>query len=700
LTITGTNFAAGAAVYVGKPPNGTRLDTRLFSDTTITLDWDIPVTWTPGPTSLYVETGGGTSNTVPFTVGFAPPVITSLHPFIGGPGVPVAVRLNGTSFSEPFQVNAGPDIAITDARLVDIGEIRATFTPSQTAALGDYAVTITTAAGTSPPRIFKLIGPPVITGITPQRAFLGRNTQIVITGSNFVCSVQAAIDGTGVQLNQIGGCTETSAVLTVIVAANAPVGPRAITVSSTNGTSNPITLDIVEVPPIIGSMTPRIGAQGTSIAIEIGGTNLESGVVSVSGGGVQATTQTSTASGLTATLQIAADAPVGPRSLTVTNIRGVSDPVVFTVTPPAWPDLSMSVAVPPEQGGGFNETFRFSVRNVGTDRTSLPMTVNVTLPFNFQYRQTVGGGWTCSPVADPTDRLVRCTSSMSIPVSAESSFHMIVATAMGSGTASTSAEVLSSEDYNPTNNSASSSGRYASPDRPRWALVSSVLPGQQATLGLVRSNTFPHDIVCTLNSVSFTFSPKTPGVPMDPAVQFATGGQQVNYIFRANSLQAEFQGIPGPIPFQVGTVAGFLTFSGTFQAGNGSTITIQPQTVQVQAVKPTITKLTTEPMEGGLVAAITMFSSPREVRALSFRFNTPEPVQINCGGTPGCVAFGPSVSFNVSNAFNIWYANNTGYGTLATIRVPITLNGVQGGTVSVTLRNDEGESDAMSFNLP
>jgi len=81
--------------------------------------------------------------------------------------------------------------------------------------------------------------------------------------------------------------------------------------------------------------------------------NLGTISVNVSGTGVQVTNQTVNGSSLILTLDIAGNATVGARNLTVTNSQGESDPVIFSVTPPTWPDLAVTQVLPSLLGSGF-----------------------------------------------------------------------------------------------------------------------------------------------------------------------------------------------------------------------------------------------------------------------------------------------------------------------------------------------------------
>jgi len=55
--------------------------------------------------------------------------------------------------------------------------------------------------------------------------------------------------------------------------------------------------------------------------------------------------------------------------------------------------------------------------------------------------------------------------------------------------------------------------------------------------------------------------------------------------------------------------------------------------------------------------------------------------------------------FDVKSIFDAWYAGDTKFGSLSTLRVPFSLTGKISGTVTVTIRNSLGVSNAGSFSF-
>jgi hypothetical protein len=691
VTLTGTNFVDHPTANF----NGAPINPMSLTPTSMTLSFRVGIYLDPGIYYIQVSNNGGSSS-VPFTVLLAPPVLFVITPAIGGPGLSLSVALGGTSFTPGVQINAGPKITVTDVSLSGNNLIRATFTVASDAVIGDYPISVTTSAGTTASQIFKVLPTPIVTSYSPSRAFLDKTTTINLTGANFACpmnNVMMDVNLPGLGTSAPTCSSSTTASFSLFVGSAVTVGPRIFTLVASNGMSNPFTIDIVPIPPIIQSVTPAYAAIGTTANVAIAGSKMTSGIVDVSGGGVQATTVNSSETGLTASLMIAANTPIGARSLTVTNASGVSDPVTFYVTPPTWPDLTVIQNLPPVLGSGYDETYSITVRNVGNKESTSPITVVDTLFFNDRFVSN-GPGWTCSVSGSN----VTCTIVQSIPANSELTFQMVVTTFQGSGSQTNTVEVSSPEDYNVSNNKSTFVSRVDSLSRPKLIVSrASFQPGEQGTISVTMASPFPHDIPG--GTVTMTFAPSVQGTPADPAAQLATGGNSVSVSFKATSLTADFAGVAGLLGFQAGTVAGTLTFKLSFpsNSGVGQPVT---ESVTVVSASPTIKNLTSAKSSSGFETGFTLISSTREVRTLSIQFNTATPIKLSCGGVTGCAAFGSTLTFDVSSLFSTWYGNNSAYGTVATLHVPFNIQGTISGSLTMWLTNSVGSSSHMTFDIP
>jgi len=330
--------------------------------------------------------------------------------------------------------------------------------------------------------------------------------------------------------------------------------------------------------------------------------------------------------------------------------------------------------------------------------TTGDITVTDTLPGGLAFVSAAGAGWSC--VA--TGSNVSCTSASAVPPGAATSFTLTVAVAGSAAPGVTHTVAVSTAgDLSLSNNTHTQNTPVLAVPAPAFAFTpGSLLAGQQAALALTLDTPFPHDITGTLR---LAFLPD-PAVRLDdPAIQFETGGRELAFTIPAAMLAARFTGAAqaGSVRFQTGTVAGALNFEGTLKAGRidstfsstGLTaLTIPPQTPVIQNVQTSTT--------GGFAALITSFSTGRTITQLTLDFQTAVPVTLSCGSTPGCTTSGSRITLNVASLFTSWFSGDTMFGSLSTLRLPLSIGGIVPGMVSVTLRNDRGTSNSLSFALP
>ena len=154
---------------------------------------------------------------------------------------------------------------------------------------------------------------------------------------------------------------------TVMVQAASTVSPSATGSATVTVTSPP-------AAPVLTSITPNGGTQGTSVAVTLAGSNFLPGTtMAVSGTGVSVTGVTvASSTRLTATFVIAATAAVGARSVTVATTAGSSAAQTFTVNAPAPVKPTLTSLAP----GAASRGARITVTLNGTNFTS-PATVAV-----------------------------------------------------------------------------------------------------------------------------------------------------------------------------------------------------------------------------------------------------------------------------------------------------------------------------------
>ena len=111
------------------------------------------------------------------------------------------------------------------------------------------------------------------------------------------------------------------------------LGAANVTVTTSGGTSGAVTFTVNAAGPTLTSVSPSSGVRGNSVPVTLTGTNFIAGAtvavsnpnVTVSGVTVVSATQ------ITATFAIAANATLGAANVTVTTSGGTSGAVTFTV---------------------------------------------------------------------------------------------------------------------------------------------------------------------------------------------------------------------------------------------------------------------------------------------------------------------------------------------------------------------------------
>jgi hypothetical protein len=134
------------------------------------------------------------------------------------------------------------------------------------------------------------------------------------------------------------------------------------------------TVTVTAPPPVLSSIAPNSGAQGSSVTVTLNGSNFQPGAtVAVSGSGVGATNVTVvSATQITASFTIGAAAATGVHSVTVTTSAGTSAAQSFTVTASVSKKPTLSSLTPSAAARGAT----VSVKLTGTNFTA-PATVTV-----------------------------------------------------------------------------------------------------------------------------------------------------------------------------------------------------------------------------------------------------------------------------------------------------------------------------------
>jgi hypothetical protein len=211
----------------------------------------------------------------------------------------------------------------------------------------------------------------------------------------------------------------------------------------------------------------------------------------------------------------------------------------------------------------------------------------------------------------------------------------------------------------------------------------SASPAQQPNLNLEFLEGYPLPVEVTL---TLTVQPATTGGPVDPAVQFSTGGTTLTIPLPANSTT-----VPA-IQIQTGTLAATITVTLTLESG-GLDVTpagLQPVVITVPAVVPVISSATLTRSGNTLTVTIQGYSSTRDISSAVFTFT---PI---AGGTID----DPQVTVDVSTDFSSWFTQEASdqYGGAFSYTQTFNLSNDSANvaSVSVTLTNSVGTSNTQT----
>jgi len=700
VTLIGDNFFGPITVNAGSGITVTNVSIVFNIHTTATARFTISPTTTVGNRGVTITTPGGTTTSVSFAVIPAPPPnLASITPVNGAQTTTRVLDVRGTNFTTGFVFDVGPDIAVTSTTLVSITQATVSLQIGSTAALGPRDVRVTTSGGTSNTLVFTvLIPPPTLTTITPSSGVQQSTANMTLTGTNFVpgLTIQAA----ALTFSQINVINSTSATALLTIPVSTPTGIYNVTVVTPSGSSGSLPFTVLPGVPTLTSISPTFGIRGRDTNVFLTGSNFATGSTTISPiPGVNITNTQAGGGSVGAIFSISPSAPLGPHDVTVTTPGGTTGAVTFSTFDP-FPDLSISGG-PGGQNlfAGLTGTYSIFLRNLGT-ATATTITITDVLPPEVTFVSGGGNGFSCSA----NGQLVTCAYSgvPFTPMSVTVFTITVTVSATAPASLTHTISVPLAEDMVPSNNTAIATLTIQQVPSPSFSFTPPALTaGQQATVALKLPTALPQDFSGTL---TLTFSSSTSIPADDAAIQFATGGRQVTFVIPANTLQARFgnASTAGPIGFQTGTVAGSIAFNGTAQAGaiqksfdsgtSVSSLTIAPTAPVVQTARTN--------SQGGFAILVNSSSTALSVTEMALQFFTSPAIQLGCGTASGCTVSGSTLTFDVKTLFDNWYATSSQFGSLSTLRLPLSLQGSVHGTITVTLRNTLGTSNTISVPLP
>jgi len=340
VTITGTNFVAGATVTIGTTPAAS---VTVINSSTITATTPAG---SAGAVAAAVTNPGGQSGSLAgaFTY-IGPPTVTNVSPNSGSIAGGTAVTITGANFATGVSVKFGT-AAATGVSVINSSTITA-MTPAGVAGTATITVTNSNGQTGSLAGAFTYIGPPTVTNVSPNSGSTTGGTAVTITGTNFAA-------GTTVKF----GATATTGVVivnaTTITATTPANSAGAVTVTVTNSIGQTGTLAnafTYIAPPTVTSVSPTSGSTAGGTAIAVRGANFASGAT------VKFGTATATSVVVTNSTTITATTPAGTAgavTVTVTNSNGLNGTLANAFTYVAPPTVT---SVSPNNGTTAGATF-------------------------------------------------------------------------------------------------------------------------------------------------------------------------------------------------------------------------------------------------------------------------------------------------------------------------------------------------------
>jgi photosystem II stability/assembly factor-like uncharacterized protein len=341
LTVTGTNFVSGSVVKW----KGTSLATAYVSGTKLTATVpasDIAAAGTATVTVTNSSPGGGTSNSLTFTIDNPVPTASTLTPSSAMEGgAQFTLTVTGTNFVTTSTVKwNGASLATT---FVSATKLTATVPATDIAKAGTASVTVfngTPGGGTSNALTFTIDNPsPSITNISPTSTTAGgAQFTLTVNGTGFISG-----GASGSEVDWNGTALSTKFVSSIQLTATVPstdikqAGTATVTVVTAGpggGTSDGVTFTIDNPVPVLSSLMPSSTEHGGSaFTLTIHGTGFVSGSQATWNGSDRTTTYVS-AGEVQAAITAADIANAGTAQVEVVNGPpggGTSNALTFTI---------------------------------------------------------------------------------------------------------------------------------------------------------------------------------------------------------------------------------------------------------------------------------------------------------------------------------------------------------------------------------
>jgi hypothetical protein len=244
VTLTGTNLTGTSAITVSG--NGITVSgITVVNSTTVTANFTISATAAQTQRTVSVNTPGGTSNTVNFTV--VGRTLTGLTPAAGVRGTAVGITITGSQLTGATGLSGtGNGITVSNFTVVNDTTITATLTLSGGANLGMRNIGVTGgAAGNSTNTEPFTVSQPTLTGITPAQGTHGTSVNVNLSGSGLTGVNTVSVSGNGITVSAVTVVNDTTVTARFAITNGANLTARNVSVRNAGGaTSGNVTFTV------------------------------------------------------------------------------------------------------------------------------------------------------------------------------------------------------------------------------------------------------------------------------------------------------------------------------------------------------------------------------------------------------------------------------------------------------------------------
>lgn len=339
----GDAATVGVKIYSGTTTTGTALQT-LTANVGTDGSWTVTPgnltagTYTAQATQTDSANNTGTSPAVTFSVDLTAPRPTITAPVNNStvntltfPVAGTAGTASGDAATVTLDVFAGTTATGTPVSSTSVPVTAGTWNTTTTVqAAGNYTLRATQKdaagnTGTSTLDHVKVASGMTLTALSPNALPQGANAQTVtLTGTGFTSQTTVSVAGTGVTANVLSVDSPTSMKVAMTVADGATTGRRNVLAAIPGQPSATCTNCLtVNAAPKVTTVTPALGQGAVNHTVRVNGSGFAAGVtVGIGGDGVSSTFVSRTATVVTLSVSVGANATPGNRDVTVKNPDG------------------------------------------------------------------------------------------------------------------------------------------------------------------------------------------------------------------------------------------------------------------------------------------------------------------------------------------------------------------------------------------